>query len=464
MKKGFDEKDFERRVNACFRSNDIRCFYGKEINEEVAYRTGRAVVSVLKCKKIFVGRDMRFSSEFLVNSFIKGVREQGADVVYLGLVDTPMIYFASGFYKKHGAMITASHNPLEYNGIKLVKPGAEPIGEETGLKKIKKLILENKFKKSRRKGKLIKKNLFKEYKKHLFSIINKKYLKPLKVVIDAGNGMAGKIVPIIYRGLPIKIIPLDFKISPRHPLHQANPAVFKNIRDLQAKVKREKADFGMAFDADMDRVFFVDEKGKILDSSTTASLIIKNYIGKKSKVGIIYSLITSKMVPETIKEYGGRPIRGRVGHAHIKAQMRKTKSNFAAERSGHFYYTNNFYADSGIITSLIMYEIISKNNQKLSMLAKEFRKYSKLEEKSIKALNAKEVTKRVESFYKKKNPKQHDHFDGLTMEFKDFWFNIRPSSTEAVLRLNLEANDNKTMRKEYKQLMHLIKGCRVCEV
>ena len=464
MKKGFDEKDFTRRVNACFKANDIRCLYGKELNDEIAYRVGKAVVSHFKCKEIFVGKDMRYSSDALEDAFMRGVRDQGANAIYLGMVDTPAIYFASGKYKKHGAMITASHNPLEFNGIKLVKPGAQPIGRDSGLEKIKKIILKDKYSDQKKKGKLIKKNIFKEYKKHILSIVDKEKLRPLKVVVDTGHGVGGKIVPIIYKGLPIKIIPLDFKINPKNPLHQANPAVYKNLKDLQKAVKKKKADFGMAFDSDMDRVFFVDEKGEILSSSIAASIIIKNYIGKHPRRSVIYSLICSKIVPETIKQYKGKAIRGKVGHSYIKAEMKKTRSHFAVERSGHYYYSNNFYADSGIITSLIMYEIISKNDLPLSALASEFRKYAKLEEKSLKALNAMEVAKKVEASFVKRKPKKHDHFDGITVEFDDFWFNIRPSHTEALVRVNLEAKTKKMMREEYKNLLALIKGCAVCKV
>jgi len=448
-----------QRINACFRSNDIRCVYGSDVNEELMYHVARAFVTKFKCKQIFVGRDTRASSKSLSKNFIKGARDQGADVIDLGLVDTPAIYFASGYFKKPGAIITASHNPLEHNGVKLVKSGAEPVGSETGLNNVKALIIQNKFKTPKKRGKLIKKNIFKEYKKYLFSIIKKDSLKPLRIVVDAGHGTAAEVVPKIYKGLPIKIIPLDFTHKKGEVRHRANPAEFRNLADLQQVVRKKKADFGMAFDTDMDRVFFVDEKGGILSSSITAAIIIKNLMGTKKGKKIIYSLICSKIVPETIKQYHGKPLRGRVGHAYIKEQMKKNKAKFAVERSGHYYYSNNFHADSAIITSLIMCEIYSRNNQLLSDLAREFKKYSKIEEQNIEVKDPKEIIMKVESVYKRK-AKKHDHFDGLTMEFKDFWFNIRASQTESLLRINLEATNHKIREREYKKLRALIKKHR----
>jgi phosphomannomutase len=458
------KKDIENRINICFKEYDIRCLYEKELDEEIAYRTARALVSHFKYKDVFIGMDMRYSSKSLVEAFIKGIREQGANAIFIGMVDTPLIYFASGYYKKAGAMITASHNPLEFNGIKLTRPNAEPIGKDTGLKKIKQLVLKNNFKNSRKVGKLIKKSLFKEYKKHIFSVVNKKNLKQIKVVVDAGNGMAGKLIPIMCKNMPIKLIPLNFRMGKTHPLHKSNPAVFKNLRDLQKKVKKSKADLGIAFDSDMDRVFFVDEKGKILNSSLSANLIIKNYIGKKKKTNIIYSLTCSKSVKETVKQYNGNPIRGKVGHSYLKKTMRKKNAVFAVERSGHYYYSNNYYADSAIITSLIMCEILSNSPIPLSKLRKEFDKYSKVEEKSIKDVHAQEVAKKIEKKYKALKPKKIDKFDGTTIEFKDFWFNIRASKTEALLRINLEANTKEIMKREYKKLMKNIKECKKCVV
>jgi len=248
------KKEFNKIINKCFGINDVRCIYGSELNEEIAYRTGRAMVTFLNCKEVVVGNDMRTSSKSLSRAFIKGITDQGANVIDIGLVDTPALYFASGYLNKIGAMITASHNPAEYNGIKLVKQKAVPINEKTGLNKI---VHKNKFKKVK-KGRASKKDILTTYKKHILSFINKKSLGKIKVVIDAGNGTAGKMVPIIYKGLPFKITKQDFTIDGSFPVHVANPIKHENIKDLEKRVKKEKADIGMAFDGDMDRIVFVE--------------------------------------------------------------------------------------------------------------------------------------------------------------------------------------------------------------
>ena len=447
----------EARIEKCFQSNDIRCIYEKELDEDMIYKIGRAVVSHLKCKQIFVGRDMRHSSRPLFKALSKGVIEQGADVIDLGMVDTPFIYFASGFFKKPAAIITASHNSIKYNGVKLVKSGSEPIGEDTGLNKIKELVKKNIFPKIKKKGELIKENMSSQYRDYVLSFINKNELGRLKVVIDAGKGMAGKMIPIIYKGLPIKIIRQDFELEGENPNHAANPAIFKNLRKLRERVVEEKADLGMAFDSDMDRIFLIDEKGRILNSSVTGSLIIKNLLEKKG-TSIIYSLICSKIVPETIKKLGGRALKTKVGHSYIKRKMRETNSLFAVEHSGHYYYSRNYYADSGIITSLIILEILSKNKLPLSELVAEFHKYSKMEETNFKVKDNQKFLRKIESHYRKKNPKKVEHSVGLTIEFENFWFNIRPSTTESLLRVNLEADDKETMNREMKYLRVLLKS------
>ena len=452
-----EKNDFEKRIERCFQSNDVRCIYGKELDEDMVYRTGRALVNFLKCREVFVGRDMRCSSESLFNALAKGIREQGADVVNVGMVDTPAVYFASGFFGKPGAMITASHNPVKYNGIKLVKSGSEPIGEGTGLKKIKEKVKKGTFPEPSRKGRLTKKDLTSSYRKHVLSFIEKNGLKKLKIVVDAGRGMAGKTIPEIYGGLKINLIKQNFEFEGKDPNHAANPAVSGNLKNLQKKVISEKADAGMAFDSDMDRVFFVDEKGQILNSSVTGSLIIKN-VPKNEKTKFIYSLICSKVVPETIKKLGARAIKTKVGHSHIKRKMKETGSKFAVELSGHFYYSDNYFADSGVITSLILLEILSESNRPLSELAAEFRRYSKTGETNFRVKDKRATLKKIESHYVKKRPEKIEHFDGLTVEFGNFWFNARASRTEPFLRVNLEADDGKTMKKEMSNLGKLIRS------
>ncbi len=315
---------FEERVKLCFRRDGIRCIANRELDEEMAYRTARAAAVFLKAKDFIVGEDMRISSKSLKNAFIRGLRDEGVDVTEVGRIGTPLLYFASGFYKKPGAMITASHNPKEYNGIKIVKKGSNPLGEENGLLKIKELVLKNNFK-NKKQGKHIFKKDFKEYIKYVHSFINKRNLGKLNVIIDTGNGMGGKMIPLIYKSLPIKITKLDFKLDGNFPFHVPNPLKPENTREIRRKIKEGKFDLGMAFDADMDRIVFIDEKGKAIDTSFIASLIIKDTLMKK-KSCIVHNLVMSKIVPDIIKKYKGKPLREKVGHAHIVGRMKKTNS------------------------------------------------------------------------------------------------------------------------------------------
>lgn len=450
-------KPAEDRINACFKGNDLRCIYGKSgLDEDIIYRTGRALVTYLKAKEVIVGRDMRVSSSSLHKALVKGILDQGANVIDLGLVDTPYVYFASGYLKKPATIITASHNPAEYNGVKIVKAGVHPVDENTGLKQIKELVISKQFPRVKARGRQRHKSLDAAYRKHVLSFIDTKTLRPIKVVVDAGNGMGGKMVPIVYKGLPIKIIPLGFRLDGTFPMHTANPAKSENLKHLQENVKKHKADFGMAFDADMDRVFFIDEKGGIINSSITAALIIKHFLSQKICTNVIYSLIVSKIVPETLKKYCGKPIRSKVGHSFIKGKMRQKNALFAMERSGHFYYGANFYADSALITSVILCEIFSKHEEPLSQLVEEFQKYYDLEEQSVDVKDKEGALKRVEAKYKKR-AKKVDHLDGLTMTFKNFWFNVRISQTEDLLRVNIESKDKKIVDRESKELLSFIK-------
>ena len=453
------KQDLKKRIGICFGKNDIRCVYGKELDEEIAYRTGRAAALLLKAKRFVVGYDFRISSESLRQAFMRGLTESGADVIDIGMVDTPSVYFASGFLNLPAGMITASHNPAKYNGIKLTRARAEPIGEGTGLDKIKKLVERNKFPK-KKKGKIVGKSLFMDYVNHVRSFVNVKNIKNIKVAVDAGNGMAGRFIPMTYKKLDVRIVPLDFKIAGKFMKHVANPAERKNIRDLISKVKKTKADFGIAFDGDMDRVFFVDEKGKVIDSSLTAALIIKHLLQKKKGKKIVYNLAMSKIIPETARKYGAKAIKSRVGHSFIKPLMKKNKATFGCENSAHYYYDKNYYADSGLITSLVVSEIYAlakKKGKKFSDLMKEFEKYAKSEEKNIRVADKAKLIKRVENRYKRK-AKKIERIDGITFDFGDYWFNIRASNTEPFVRINLEAKNQKLMRAKLKELMSFVRG------
>ena len=446
-------------LSEIFKAYDVRGIYGQNLTEDVAYKIGRAFVYFLKCNDVIVGTDMRISSPKLSKAFMKGVLEQGASAIFIGQVCTDAVYFASGFLNKPSVMFTASHNPPQYNGIKFCKSDAIPINEDTGLKAMKSIIEQEQYKKNKIKktGQSFKRNILKDYVKHVKKFIDIKKLQKLKIAVDAGNGMAGKIIPLVYKNLPVRIVPLYFELDGTFPNHPADPIKKENLVELQKIVMEKHCDFGIAFDGDADRIFFIDDNGDVINSSLISSLIIKYILKKTPKRKIIYNIVCSHIVPETIKKYGGIPIIERVGHSFIKEAMRKTKAIFACEHSAHYYYRDNYRADSGIITSLIVSEIVSKENRPLSELLEEFRKYHTIEETNIEVKDKNAKLNEIESIYKKQNPKNISKIDGITVEFNDWWFNARPSNTEPLLRLNLEADSEELMKEKKEELMGVMK-------
>jgi len=357
-------------------------------------------------------------------------------------------------------MFTASHNPPKYNGLKFCKAMAVPINEDTGLQQIKYIIEKKQFTtiNNNKNVKIIKKNILDDYVKHVHSFVHKNKIRKLKIAVDAGNGMAGKVIPLVYDKLPIKIIPLYFKLDGTFPNHLADPSKYENLRELQKTVKKEKCDMGMAFDGDADRVFFVDENGNIVNSSLISALLIKSILSKHKNEKIIYNLVNSKIVPETIEKYGGKAHIERVGHSFIKDTMKRINATFACEHSAHYYFKHNFNADSGIIASLIVCEIISIENKSLSTLLREFEKYYKIEETNFKVKDKKSKLKEIKKHYKEKNPKKIMTMDGISVYFDEWWFNVRPSNTEPLLRLNLEADSEKLMEEKMEEVVRVIKS------
>ena len=444
----------EKIPEQIFKAYDFRGIYPTEIDNDVMERIGRAFAVFAKSSKILVGYDMRLSVPETSIAFIKGVTSMGVDVVDLGKISTDTIYFASGHYDLPGAMITASHNPKEYTGIKFCRPGAEPIGKETGLENMKELVLKNDWVEVKDIGKIEKnENILQEFSIHCHKFIDKEKIKPLKIVIDAGNGMAGKIVPVVFKDLPCEITPLYFELDGSFPNHQPSPIELENNLDLIAKVKEIDADLGIAFDGDADRAFFIDEKGEMVDSSLVVAMVAKKMLEKNSGATIIYNVVVSKIVPELAEKMGGKAFMSKVGHSYIKQDMKETGAVFAGEHSGHYYFKDNYRADSGIITALVVLQMLSESNGKMSELLEEFKVYSKIEETNFKVEDKDLVINKLKEKFRDKITQD---FDGVTFDFGDWWFNVRPSNTEPVLRLNLEANTEKMMKEKLEEVKEII--------
>jgi phosphomannomutase len=439
-----------------FKAYDVRGVYPSELDERVAYKIGRAFVTFLKVSKVVVSQDMRKSSVSLKRELIRGITDQGADVIDIeGLCSTPRSYFACWNLKSPGSiMVTASHNPGKYNGFKFTREKAIPISGDTGIKDIEDLVLKNKFNDANRKGKIFKKDISKEYKKHILKFIEVKKIKRLKVVIDAGNGMGGKDIELVLDSLPLESIKMYFEPDGSFPNHEANPLKEENLVAIKKKIKEEGADFGIALDGDADRVFFIDENSEVIPADFITCLIAKGIL-KKKKGKVLYDLRSSWMVKEIIEKNGGRAGMSRVGHAFIKQQMRKENAIFAGELSGHFYFRDNFFTDSGVIAALKMIQIISESGKTLSELVRPLKKYfasgeinSKVEDKEVK----------MKELAKKYSHGKVSWLDGVRIDFKDWWFNVRPSNTEPLLRLNLEAKNKNLMEKKRAEVLGIIRG------
>src|SRR5450755_4749673 len=357
-----------------FKSYDIRGIYPSELNEQAAELIGRAFVQFLGCKAVAVGRDMRASSESLFEAFARGVTAAGADVVDLGLTSTDELYFAVGKYGyPAGVMITASHNPKEYNGFKLCRENAIALSAETGVYAIRNLVVAGRFTDAARAGRITSRDVLPNFTDHCLSFIDRDAIKPLKIVIDCGNGMGGLIVPAIFKHLPVEVIPLYFDLDGTFPNHPASPIEPENMQDVQRAVREHGADLGAAFDGDADRVFITDEQGELVGGDMVTALVAEMLLRKHSGSAILYNLICSRSVPEIISARGGRPIRTRVGHSIIKAVMREQDAIFGGEHSGHFYFRDHYFADSGLIALLVVLELLSREGKPVSRLLRPIR-------------------------------------------------------------------------------------------
>ena len=442
-------------LDAIFKAYDVRGLYPDQIDEEVAHRVGRAMAELTSAKRILVARDMRASSEPLSTAFISGVMTQGADVADMGLSSTDMLYFASGKLDLPGAVFTASHNPAAYNGIKLCRPGAVPVGEDTGLLEIKGMVAANAFAPGRRPGSVERIDLMSDYTSHVLSLVDSGAISGLSVAVDAANGMGGLTVPAVFDELSVELIPLYFELDGTFPNHPADPIQPENLKDLIATVLDRGADLGLAFDGDADRVFLVDEKGEPVSGSLTAALVARSILEKNPGEKVIYSITCSRVVPETIREMGGEPIRSRVGHSFIKAVMRETDAIFGGEHSGHYYFRDHFFADCGLLAALHVLEVCSVQGKTLSEVLEPLRRYWASGEINLEVEDKDAAMKTVAGHFPEE---RRDWTDGLTVEFDDWWFNTRPSNTEPLLRLNVEAADRSVGEARRDELLGIIRG------
>ncbi|MDO8624955.1 MAG: phosphomannomutase/phosphoglucomutase, partial [Candidatus Diapherotrites archaeon] len=406
-----------------------------------------------------VGRDMRTSSKPLFDALCKGITGQGADVIDIGLVSTDMVYFAVGNYGfDAGVIITASHNPGKDNGLKICKKSAVPVGGDSGLEEIKRLVIASKFAPTAKKGKIIEKDALSDYAAKCLSLVKPKTFRPLLLVIDAGNGMAGKTWPAIQDRIPCKTIPLYFELDGTFPNHVPNPLLPENIVALQNEVKKQKADVGIAFDGDADRCFLVDEKGTPVSGSETTALLSRYFLNQPPNRGakILYDLRCSKIVPEIIAVAGGTPVLTRVGHAFIKKIMAENGAVFGGELSGHYYFRDNYNADSGMIAALILLQIISDENKPLSqILAPLRRKWFHSGEINFTVKNKEKKMNELKAVYGPKGKLLE--LDGVSIDFGNWWFNARASNTEPFLRLNLEADSKKLRDEKLAEISALLK-------
>ena len=444
-----------RDLDQIIKAYDVRGVYPDQLDEDLAHDVGAAFVRVLGIRtadggpgSVVIGHDMRPSGPDLVASFAAGVREQGCDVVLMGLASTDGLYFASGSLGLPGAMFTASHNPAQYNGIKLCRAGAAPVGQDTGLRDIRRLVEDGVPAYDGPMGEVREQDLLVAYGQFLRGLVDLSGIRPLRVVVDAGNGMGGFTVPAVLGdaaglpALPLSIDPLYFELDGTFPNHEANPIEPENLRDLQARVRATDADIGLAFDGDADRCFVVDERGELVSPSTLTALIAERELAKHPGSAVIHNLITSKAVPEVIVENGGTPVRTRVGHSFIKQTMADTGAIFGGEHSGHFYFRDFWRADSGMLAAMHALAALGETpaGTTLSSLLASYARYAMSGEINTQVADVPAATERIRTAFEDRATEIED-FDGMTITGQGWWFNVRPSNTEPLLRLNVEAGD-----------------------
>jgi phosphomannomutase len=444
-----------------FKAYDIRGLVDVEIDVDFAFATGVAFARFLQIERepgtIVIGEDMRPSSPLLADAFSAGATSLGMDVIRIGLASTDMLYFASGKLGLPGAMFTASHNPAEYNGIKLCLSDARPVGKESGLVTIENFVREGSPIALRNVGVEKQRNMLEEYVDHLLTLVDIKDIRPLKIIVDAGNGMAGHTAPAIFARLNCEVIPMYFELDGTFPNHEANPLDESTLRDLKQAMIDQKADLGLAFDGDADRCFLVDERGVAVNPSALTALIAHRELIKRPGSSIIYNLISSRAVQEVIAENGGVGLRSRVGHSYIKKMMADSGAIFGGEHSGHFYFKEFWRADSGALAALHAIAALGESDTTMSALLAPYNRYVISGEINSKVSDTKAATEAVEKSYASDQVTM-DHLDGLTVNGDTWWFNLRPSNTEPLLRLNVEASTQAQMETVRDAVLLLIRG------
>ena len=440
--------------DAVFKAYDIR---GRtdigELDAELFRKTGHAFVTLFQAEEVAVGRDVRESSPGLFAGLAEGINQAGSDVIDLGEVPTDLVYFYTGKYSVPGAIITASHNPAEYNGLKLCRAGAAPVGADTGLAEIKEIVLRGEIEIAPRRGIVREVDAVDDYVDHLLSIVDSSSIGPLRVAVDGGNGMAGVTVTRVFERLAATLDGLYLEPDGTFPNHPADPIQLENLQDLIEKVSTGGHQLGVAFDGDADRAFFIDDQASPLSGSTVTALIARWMLRRHPGATIIHNLITSRAVAEVVREAGGVPVRTRVGHSYIKQVMAESGAVFGGEHSGHYYFLDNYRADSGMLAMLILMRVISEDGRPLSALRREVELYAASGEINYEVRDPQASIDHIEAAFP---DAEFDRLDGLSIDFGDSWFNLRASNTEPLLRLNVEARDPGTVEDTVRRVEELI--------
>ena len=444
-----------RDLRSIFKAYDVRGVVPGDLDEDVARRIGAAFASWADRPALAVGRDCRLSSPSLAGAFMDGAASRGVDVVDIGLASTDLLYFASGSLEMPGAMLTASHNPPQWNGLKFCLAGAKPVGEDTGLGEIRALAERDEYRAAGRTGTVSERNLLDAYADHVLTFVDAATMRPLTVVADTANGMGGLVVPAVLERLPVTLVHLFPELDGTFPNHPADPIQPENQRDLKRAVLEHDADVGLAFDGDADRVFLVDERAEGVSGSEITALVAKALLQRNPGAPVVYNLICSWAVPEVIRESGGEPVRTRVGHSFIKQVMADTGAVFGGEHSGHYYFRDNYRADSGLIAAVVVLEQLSLANAPLSSVLEPFRRYAASGEINSEVADQLGTIERIARTYASE---RMDRTDGLTVEFEDWWFNLRPSNTEPLLRLNVEARTEALLKDKTEEVLGLIRN------